>query len=161
MDWAAAGFEPGTVQSSQVRSTQRKYMVKEGNRGVRWWKMSPNMFSEFSWAPMSGGGGVKQVSVETHKSLYHKTGDIICCRIPLFPSLIIYFLWVYPASCFKYILKHVKSNNLSSTKNVHHHYVTFKTHYMYTIYMYNSRPHVAISGHLWGQPWVIRQHDSF
>jgi hypothetical protein len=32
-------------------------------------------------------GGVKPVSVGTYNSLHHNTGDIICRRIPLFPSL--------------------------------------------------------------------------
>ncbi len=36
--------------------------------------------------------GVELVSFGTHQSLNHKTGYIICPRIPLFPPLIVYFL---------------------------------------------------------------------
>jgi hypothetical protein len=36
--------------------------------------------------------GVKMVSLGIRESLNHKQGDIICRRIPLFHSLIIYFL---------------------------------------------------------------------
>jgi hypothetical protein len=44
---------------------------------------------------LGGGGhrgGAEVGSFGTHKSLNHKTGDIICRPTPLFPSLVIYLL---------------------------------------------------------------------
>ncbi len=42
-----------------------------------------------------GGGGVGLVSLRTQKSLNHKIGEFFSRCIPLFPSLLIYFLWLY------------------------------------------------------------------
>jgi hypothetical protein len=53
-----------------------------------------------------GGGGwerwrVKLVSLRTHKSLNHKIGDISSRRIPVFPSLFIYFLCFFLFDIFE------------------------------------------------------------
>ncbi len=95
---------------------QRKYIVKDWSRRVRRQKMSTNLLSKLSWAPRKsvrcvyvqalwvciteffvGAGeigrvGSELVSFGTHKSSNYKWGDIFCRRLPLFPSLIIYFL---------------------------------------------------------------------
>jgi hypothetical protein len=77
-------------------------------------KMSPNLLSKLTWATRKfallcvylssvylyqqvvggrmGGVGVELVSFGAHKSLSHKLGYIICHRIPLLPSIIMYFL---------------------------------------------------------------------
>jgi hypothetical protein len=36
---------------------------------------------------------VEMVHFRTHRSLNPQRGNYICCRIPLFPSSVIYFLW--------------------------------------------------------------------
>jgi hypothetical protein len=75
--------------------------------------MSHNLLFKLSWAPeisvrclgyvktmcvctskLLGGWGVGLLPLRTHKSLNPKIGDISSRRIPLFPSLSIYFLWV-------------------------------------------------------------------
>jgi hypothetical protein len=78
-------------------------------------KMSPKLHSKLSWAPRKsvsccvyisgmyqgvGVGGCKDgwkvepVAFSTHKSFNHKIGNFICRRIPLFSSLILYFLYL-------------------------------------------------------------------
>jgi hypothetical protein len=79
--------------------------------------MSPNMLSELSWAPWKSincclyiriykhcgyasascwggiGGGVELVSFGTYKSLNHRQVTLSILVFPLFPSLIIYYLF--------------------------------------------------------------------